>query len=373
MSYDFVHPGILVSRAQLEFVKKHQSEEPWATSMRAALAHPYASRDYSPSPRVVVECGAYSNPDIGCSDETRDAQVAYLQALLWYYTNEVAYAETVRRILNAWATTLQSHTGDNRRLQTSWSAQLFTRAAEIVKYTYSDWPQSEKDAVTRMFLNLYLPIVKSMFDPSNGNDHQNNSNWQASAIEAMVNIAIFIKDPLTYAEAIGRWVFLVPGYIYLTSDGRRPRDVPWLSRTDEEVKAKWSNPSRYIDGMPMEFCRDIPHSGYGIAAIINVAETARIQGLDLYALHKERITKAMEVLSYYGMDHLEHISDYKDVCGKEVANWARGALFIGYNHYAFRDGVQLPETLKFITKHPTYAGTVHYQWERLTHYEIDKK
>lgn len=373
LAYDFVHPGILVSREQLRFVKEHQSQEPWSTSIRVAMADPLADKNYMPSARPIVDCGAYSNPDNGCSEEIRDAQAAYLQALLWSYTEDNAYAETVRRILNAWAATLETHQGDNRRLQASWAAQLFTRAAEILKYSYANWTQLEKDAVTRMFRNKYLPIVREMFDVNNGNDHKNNSNWQASAIEAMVNISIFNKDPTVFWEGIGRWIFLVQGYIYISADGGRPRDVPWYSRTETEVREKWTNPTRYVDGMPMELCRDIPHSGYGLSAIINVAETARIQGLDLYALHRDRITKAMEKISYYGMDHIEHLSDYKDICEKEVTGWARGTLFIGYNHYAFRQHVALPETLKFITLHPTYRGQVHYQWERLTHHETDKK
>ncbi|KTT20072.1 hypothetical protein NS96R_01700 [Pseudomonas parafulva] len=368
--FNFVHPGILTSEVQLRYVRDHKHLEPWATSMHAALASPLADRNYRARPWSIVHCGAYSVPDYGCSDEIRDAQAAYLQALLWRYTGDPAYAENVREIFKAWTETLEQHTGNNRRLQASWAAQLFTRAAEIVKYSYGGWPQVEKDAVTRMFREQYRPYASQMFLPSTGNDFKNNSNWQASAVEALVNIAIFTKDEQGFHEALSKWKSLLGSYIYLPWDGARPLDAVWFGRSYNEVMQKWGNPTRLISGMPMEFCRDLPHSGYGVAALINVAETARIQGVDLYQEYATRLTQGMETLSRYSLDLYEQNSDYPQICGKRVDGWPRGTLFIGYNQYAMRLGMSLPYTLEFIEKHPTFAGHVHYQWERLTHYGV---
>lgn len=365
--YNFVHPGILASDKDLRYVRDHQTLEPWATSLRAALASPLADKGYQAKPWKVVHCGAYSVPDEGCSDELRDAQAAYLQALLWRYTGDTVYAENVRSIFSAWTSTLEGHTGDNRRLQASWAAQLFTRAAEIIKYSYGGWPQVEKNAVTRMFATQYWPYANEMFLPTTGNDFRNNSNWQASAIEALVNIAIFNKDEKGFHHAISRWKSLLNSYIYLPWDGARPMDTAWFARTDQEVMEKWGNPPRLVAGMPMEFCRDLPHSGYGIAALINVAETARIQGIDLYQEYSTRLVQGMETLSKYSLDLYDQKSDYSQICGKPISGWPRGTLFIGYNHYANRLGMTLPYTKAFIEKHPTFGGFVHYQWERLTH------
>jgi hypothetical protein len=38
-----------------------------------------------PNPRAVVECGANSLPNNGCTDERNDALAAYTQALLWFF------------------------------------------------------------------------------------------------------------------------------------------------------------------------------------------------------------------------------------------------------------------------------------------------
>ena len=142
---NFNHPDIFVSLKQLQYVKDNLSREPWKSAYEKVLQDPLADKYYEPTPWSTVECGSYSNPNNGCTDEVKDAQAAYTQALLWRLSGETVYAENVRKILNAWANTLTGgHTNSNGPLQASWSATLFTRAAEIVKYTYADWPQSEK-------------------------------------------------------------------------------------------------------------------------------------------------------------------------------------------------------------------------------------
>lgn len=125
--------------------------------------------DYKPTPWKTVECGSSSNPNFGCSDETRDASAAYTQAILWQLTGNTQYAESTRKILNAWAETLEGgHTNSNGPLQAAWSAETFTRAAEILKYTYSDWSQDEKNKVTQMFATQYLPDINKMFEGDYG-------------------------------------------------------------------------------------------------------------------------------------------------------------------------------------------------------------
>ena len=37
-----------------------------------------------------------------------------------------------------------------------------------------------------------------------------------------------------------------------------------------------------VNGICQETCRDLGHTQYGMASTLNAAETARIQGVDLY-------------------------------------------------------------------------------------------
>src|SRR3954471_240949 len=80
----FYHPGVLVNREQLDFVKGKiaAGAEPWKSAFEAAKSSDIGARNYEPKPRATVECGPYSKPDLGCKDEQHDSEAAYTQALL---------------------------------------------------------------------------------------------------------------------------------------------------------------------------------------------------------------------------------------------------------------------------------------------------
>lgn len=360
---EFAHPGVLVSLAQLQYVKDNLSESPWRGAYEATKRDPLANPEYIPRPWATVVCGSYSNPNLGCSDEIRDAQAAYTQALLWRLSGDVRYAENVRRILNAWADTLTGgHTDSNGPLQAAWAASLFTRAAEIVKYTYGGWPQPEKDKVTRLFASQYYPDALRAFS---GNYACYNKNWHASAIEAMFNIAIFNKRQAWLDDAVTKWRSLVPSYIYLSSDGARPKDASWCTHT--QITEHWNDPVAYVDGLSQESCRDFEHAAYGLAAIINVAESARLQAINLYEDQSSqaalRIVAAIELHSaYQNGDQARLCLKYKGYKNDTV-----GTFEIGFNHYALRQGISLPQTSLFLENHRPVKGKFHYLWETLTH------
>src|SRR3954452_12595936 len=87
-SAGFVHPGVLVSRAQLDEIKRRVKAgvEPQKSAFEALKSSKWGALDYTPHARETVECGSNSNPDFGCKDEQADSEAAYGQALLWYIT-----------------------------------------------------------------------------------------------------------------------------------------------------------------------------------------------------------------------------------------------------------------------------------------------
>lgn len=60
-----------------------------------------------------------------------------------------------------------------------------------------------------------------------------------------------------------------------------PLEASGLTTEDQIIKY-WQGQSTFVDGLSQETCRDFTHTGYGISSISHVAETARIQGTDLY-------------------------------------------------------------------------------------------
>lgn len=166
----FNHPGVVVDRAQLDFVKAkvNGKEQPWTDAYNNMLSSKYASTTWTPKPRATVECGPTSTPDVGCTDERQDAIAAYTLSLAWYITGTAKYAQKAIDIMNAWAGTIKAHTNSNAPLQTGWAGSSWVKAAEIIRYTNAGWSQSDVTQFENMLRDVYLPelIVGSS---SNGN------------------------------------------------------------------------------------------------------------------------------------------------------------------------------------------------------------
>jgi hypothetical protein len=319
----------------------------------------YGSLARPASPRETVECGAYSNPNLGCSEEIKDATAAYVLAIAWNVTGDEAYARKSIEVMNAWARTLKAHTNHNAPLQSGWSGAIWPVAGEIIRHTYAGWAPGEVAAFSAMLKEVYLPVV---IKGSGG-----NGNWELVMIEAALEIAVFLDDRATFDRAVAMWRKRVPAYFYVTSDGEHPPPPPTGNRgtTPEAIKGFWYNVGMYVDGVAQETCRDFGHTEYGLASAIAVAETAFQQGLDLYQEHSKRLRAAMEFHADYTL-------------GKPAPSWLCGGKLntrlmptweIGFNHFHGRMGVELPLSLKLIESRirGLDGANKHMVWETLTH------
>ena len=158
----FYHPGVLVNRPQLDFIKAKVAAgvEPWKSAYEAAKASDLGTLTYIPHPWKACECGPYSRPDIGCKDEQRDSEAAYTQALLWFISGNDDYAKNAIAIMNAWSCTLKGgHTNSNGPVQAAWCAEQWPRAAEITRYTYDGWSAADVAKFQDMLTTQYVPSL----------------------------------------------------------------------------------------------------------------------------------------------------------------------------------------------------------------------
>ena len=139
------HPGILLDDARLDAVKAHLAagQEPWTTAMAQLRQSRWASLDWEARPRAVVECGPYSKPSHGCSEERDDAVAAYTHALVFALSGDARHARKGIEILNAWSAVVTDHTLHNAPLQSAWAASIFPRAAEILRHRGAGWDAAE--------------------------------------------------------------------------------------------------------------------------------------------------------------------------------------------------------------------------------------
>ncbi|MFD8381520.1 alginate lyase family protein [Streptomyces sp. NPDC059679] len=355
----FAHPGVLVSRAQLDYArsKVQAGQQPWKAAYDDMLASSYASLSRTPKPRAVVECGSSSNPNYGCTDERQDAIAAYTDALAWYFTRDSRYAKKSIEIMDAWSATITDHTNSNAPLQTGWSGSTWPRAAEIIKYTYDGgWPGAGRFAT--MLRNVYLPEVINGAATKNG-------NWELVMTEAAIGISVFIEDRTSYDKAVATYLARVPAYIYLTSDGDLPKPPADSSiDTSAEIIKYWQGQSTFADGLAQETCRDFGHTGWGIASVADIAETSRIQGQDLYPKIQDRLRYALGFHTSY--ENGTAVPSW--LCGGSVKKGLAEVTEVGYNALHNRLGIAMSNTQKYTEGHRP-SGTDNYfnAWTTLTH------
>lgn len=356
----FTHPGVGVSRPQLDFVraKVQAGAQPWTNAFNQAKSSTYGSLSRTPKARAVVECGSYSNPDIGCRDERGDAIAAYTDALIWYITRDDRYAQKAIQLMDAWSATIQDHTNSNAPLQTAWSASSWPKAAEIIKHVYGSWPNQARFGT--MLRNVYLPEII--------NGSNSNGNWELSMTEAIQGIGVFLEDRTVYDKAIALYRIRVPAFVYLESDGALPKTKPSQNlNTRDKIVAYWQGQGTFVTGLTQETCRDFVHTGYGISAISHVLETSRIQGIDLYPEFGERLRQALGFQSRWERN-LEAVPSW--LCNGAVNRGLGPITEVGYNALHTRLGIAMSNT-QALTESRRPAGTndLFVAWETLTHAE----
>jgi Alginate lyase len=354
----FVHPGVLLTRDQLDFVrgKVQAGAQPWKSAYDALRANLYASLTRSPAPRATVECGPYSNPNVGCTDEVRDALAAYADALVWYISRDARYATEAIRIMDAWSATLTGHTGSNAPLQTGWSGASWSRAAELIRYTYpGGWPNLARFA--KLLRTVYLPVLIGGSGA--------NGNWELAMTDAAMGIAVFLDDKASFNRTLALWRGRVPAYIYLRSDGPTPLSPPGRTRSGASLISFWYGQTSFVDGLAQETCRDFTHTAAGFNAAFQAAETARAQGIDLWGEQRVRFAAALEFHAYYELGN--PVPAW--LCDGNLTLGTRNYWEVGYNALHTRLRISLPNTEKVLeSRRPVGTDNCFSGWETLTFY-----
>ena len=360
-----VHPGVMLSQAQLDYMKimVQAHADPFYTAFLKAQNSTWGSLTYvplGPPASGIIQCGSTSMPDLGCSASDSDGTAAYVQALLWYITGNQTYANNAINILNTYANNFKGYAGytpgdtcpsgtdcSNGPLQAAWDSQKWPRAAEIIRYSNAGWSAAQAAAFGTM-LNTYMrPLLI--------NGSTSNGNWEISMIEGLVGIGVYNDDATAFNTGVTYWQQRVPAYFYYHTDGGQPVLAP-------RGTASWYGQTVYdpsVDGISQETCRDFGHAQYGISGSLDAAETAKIQGVNLYqntqsitdasqgtfnVSAQNRLTSALEFNAYYLLNNPVPTS----VCGGTVTLQIYPVDEIGYNEYHNRLGLSLPNTLQYL-------------------------
>ena len=350
----FNHPGVLVNRAQLAEIKRRVAAgiEPQKSAFAAMKASKLCAVDYRAQPVPTVLSGPFSNPEVGAKAEQADCEAAYGQALMWCITGDETYAKNSVGILNAWSHTLTGgHRYANGPIQSAWCGSVFARAAEIMRATYPAWSDADIAACQNLFRVQFLPFMI--------HGDRENGNKELAMTEALIAIGVFNDDRSVFDLGVRMWRGRTPAYIYLKSDGPRPIEPPG-------GPAIWGNKGvmpELVDGITQEAARDSHHSWLAFSSMVNAAETARLQGVDLYAEEGKRMMAALEFEGQYLPPN--NAPKPKNLTFSLQPTWE-----IAYNHYHKRLGHDLPNIAAVLPSVRPTGADHHMAWESLTHAEM---
>ncbi len=348
---EFIHPGTINSKANLDFIKKQikDNKKPWVTEFHRLKKSTLLSR----TPHVLATINSQNNQE--SSNMRDDAIAAYSLALMWIITDKDIYAKRAILFLNAWAGFKGFTSGsDQDKLQAGWTGSVFANAAELMR-SYQGWSQGQVSNFKLMFTKAFYPqlITASSW----------NGNVDLTQIDALISIAVFNDDEEAFNMAIIRLAQRNPAYFYLTSDGQRGASVKGDGGNIEQF---WSNPTQWVNGLNQETCRDNGHhSQYALASALHVAEVAWNQGVDIYSEHQIRYIEAMELLAKQLLSNDFFTCNNTQASKNYFNTWE-----VGFNHYHNRKRFKLPYSQKLI-KQNIRPNSMRTSWnivyETLTH------
>ena len=343
----FIHPGMLNSKAELYFIKKKikKGVEPWSSNFKLFQADAHAKPDYTAKPIADVIRGPYNNPNIGAGDLGNDSQAAYIQALEWTLTGNKTYAQKAIEIMNAWSYTLKSISGSDMQLLAGITGYKWCNAAELIRHTSNIWSKKDQLQFEQMLKTIYYPLVKDYKPKANG-------NWDASMIATNMCMAIFMNDKELYRKTVE---YAQNGH----SNGAIPN---YISKT----------------GQCQESGRDQQHTQLGLGYLADVCEIAWKQGDDLYGAFSNRLATGFEYTARYNLGEEVPYQAVPDLFGKnlhpEVSDKGRGnfrpVFEKVYHHYHDRKGIEMPYTKRVLEKirpegfhwdHSSFGTLFYYQ------------
>lgn len=372
-AFTFTHPGILIGDAQLANIttQVNHGVSPWSTGYTNASASSFGSPSYTASPLVSVDTDTSQ-----ATNMIDDSEAAYTQALLWQITGNSTYATNAIAIMNAWSSTFTGgFSGSNQYNVAAWAGDNWPRAAEIIRYTYLDG--SGASLWSSANITQFESFLTGQFVPKLTNDRGEGDyggNLHASTAAAEINIGVFTNSPQTFFRGLWMWRYALPAYVYEPLDGSYPvPPIDWVASysTESNITTYWYGQTSIPAGLSEETCRDLGHTRWGFGALANGAETAYLQGIDLYSetsLGTSNATRMHDGLEL-NATYLNGATPPSSLCGGTISMGSSVATGeIAYNALVNRRSMSLPEMNTYLsTRRPTGASYF-MNWETLTHY-----
>src|SRR5690348_9690543 len=345
----FAHPGGLHTLADLDRMKANvlAGNHPWIDDWNRLITDPQAQTSY----------GTHVQAKMGASRQNADldAHAAYLNALRWYISGEVGYANKATNILTAWATAVnQRPSGTDIPGLIGIPIFDFAMAGEVLR-AYPGWRTEHFDAFTHMMTRYLYPVCHDFLHRHNGDCITHYwANWDACNIAAILAMGVLCDDTNKFNEAI-TYFKSGPG------NGSISNAVYFL------------HPGGL--GQWQESGRDQEHAQLGIGLFGSMCQVAWNQGVDLFGYGNNRLLAGAEYVARCNLSEPVPYTTYNncdDVKQFYVSNLGLGRLDdrpvweLIYNHYVVRLGLSAPNVQKMAQLvRPEHGSADHFGYGTL--------
>lgn len=331
----FLHPGTFMS-ASMTFALSDAIKK--SSIKQKALVKLIAETPLShiPQPLDVVDIG-YGGNGKGHVECTKDGEIAVSAAILYWCTGKMEYGELTLKILHAWAIKNKVWKGDNALLEASWSICSMARAAELMKYSgmKDSWDKIES-AFFKWIDIIIMPVLRS--------EHiwkwKDVNNWHFSQICARMQLAILRENSSEWSWCVS--IFPIA-----------------LNKALIFKKCK---------GETTETCRDVTHSQMQLGGIIQAAEMAYHQGVEMY---DNRMIDCFELQARIMLREIPCNASgtlTKDDIKTPYGYWYEPVWHIAYAHFHGRKGFPMLKTKQYIDVIGPDRICFHWGGNCLTHH-----
>ncbi|WP_405620829.1 alginate lyase family protein [Streptomyces sp. NBC_00076] len=278
----YTHPGMLHNAGDINRAKVRVAagDDPWLSGWNKLTANSHSQSTWTPrATATIIRGGDGQNYGLLYND----IAAAYQNALRWRVGGTEANAQCAARILNAWATTLTTVTGNaDRFLAAGIYGWQFANAAELMR----DYPAFDLGAFQEMMTKVFYPLNNQFLTGHNDACITNYwANWDLCNMASVLAIGILNEDSAKYDQAV---TYFKSG----AGNGSIAHAVPYL----------YTDADGYALGQWQESGRDQGHTMMGMGQMGAICEMAWNQGDDLYSYDSRRFMKAAQYVAKYNLN-----------------------------------------------------------------------
>jgi len=317
----FIHPGIPLTKDDLDEVKRNIEREPWKSAFEALKRDPEAQLDrkmYGPFDTVS------RTPDINLTPWKRDMSALYKLSLMWYLTGNEAYAQKGHDLLMAYVKGQKSFTGAEMYLSLGDFAHTVLGGADILRGTWPGWTAEDTVLSKAYFRNIYA----AGWTPN----PLRSANQGALLLINFVCVSVYLDDSEMFNECVRMFL----------SD-------PETALTDTLPNGELGDTGR-----------DQGHAAGQLVRTLLAAEVFWKQGVDVYSARDNRLLAMGEFYARFNLNYPTPFMPF----GTKYALYrvllplpgpGKPSTMIGsmiYKAYTIRMGLSAPYSAQVIATNP---------------------